>query len=68
MGLVYSVESRRLKRYERALPKEFDLSVLVSEVDKAHLVGADPAAIETPPYGLTSVAVVEFVTEDNSYH
>lgn len=44
MGLVYSVESRRLKRYERALLKEFDLSVLVSEVDKAHLVGADTEA------------------------
>lgn len=37
---VYRLESARLLSYERKIVEAFDLSVLVSETDKAHLVGA----------------------------
>ena len=37
-ALIFRIESLRLLPYEKALIKEFDLSVLVSEVDKNHLV------------------------------
>lgn len=38
---VYRLESRRLLAYERRIVEMFDLSVLVSETDKVHLVGAE---------------------------
>ncbi len=41
---IYSVEQRRLLAAERALPDGFDASFLVSEVDRRHLFGPDPAA------------------------
>ena len=37
---IYRLESRRLLAYERRIVDAFDLSVLVSETDKAYLVGA----------------------------
>lgn len=37
---IYRLESRRLLAYERRIVDAFDLSVLVSEIDKVHLVGA----------------------------
>lgn len=37
---VYRIEASRLLAYEREIVEAFDLSVLVSETDKAHLVGA----------------------------
>jgi glycosyltransferase involved in cell wall biosynthesis len=38
---VYRLEATRLLTYERQIVEDFDLSVLVSETDKAHLVGAE---------------------------
>jgi glycosyltransferase involved in cell wall biosynthesis len=38
---VYRLEAKRLMAYERKIVDEFDLSVLVSETDKVHLVGTD---------------------------
>lgn len=38
---IYRLESRRLLAYERRIVESFDLSVLVSETDKVHLVGAE---------------------------
>jgi glycosyltransferase involved in cell wall biosynthesis len=42
-SLVYAFEARRLRRYERAVVKAFDLSVLVSDVDRRSLfpIGED---------------------------
>lgn len=37
---IYRLESRRLLAYERRIVDAFDLTVLVSETDKVHLVGA----------------------------
>ena len=37
-ALIYRIESLRLLPYEKALVEDFDLSVLVSEIDKSHLV------------------------------
>lgn len=37
-SLVYAVESRRLLAYERTIIGEFDRAVLVSEVDRNHLL------------------------------
>jgi glycosyltransferase involved in cell wall biosynthesis len=36
-SLVYSIEARRLYEYERSAAQAFDVSVLVSHVDRAHL-------------------------------
>lgn len=38
---IYRLEARRLLAYERRIVDAFDLSVLVSETDKVHLVGAE---------------------------
>ena len=38
---VYRLEATRLLAYERQIVEEFDLSVLVSETDKVHLVGTE---------------------------
>lgn len=38
---VYRLEATRLLAYERQIVEDFDLSVLVSETDKEHLVGTD---------------------------
>lgn len=38
---IYRLEARRLLAYERRIVDAFDLSVLVSESDKVHLVGAE---------------------------
>lgn len=37
---IYRLESRRLLTYERRIVDAFDMSVVVSETDKVHLVGA----------------------------
>lgn len=37
---IYRLEARRLLAYEKQVVESFDLSVLVSETDKIHLVGA----------------------------
>lgn len=38
---VYSLEHKRLKRYEQSIINNFDLSVLVSEVDRDYLISDD---------------------------
>jgi glycosyltransferase involved in cell wall biosynthesis len=38
---VYSLEAKRLIAYERRIVEDFDLSILVSEIDKEYLVGID---------------------------
>lgn len=36
-NMVYSVEQSRLKKYEKKIAKDFDLSVFVSQIDKDYL-------------------------------
>lgn len=38
---IYRIEADRLNVYERQIIELFDLSILVSEIDKTYLVGAD---------------------------
>jgi len=40
---IYSVEQPRLAPYERSIAADFDVSFLVSDVDRTHLFGDDPA-------------------------
>ncbi|QYE35957.1 glycosyltransferase [Polymorphobacter sp. PAMC 29334] len=44
--LIYMVEQSRLERYERAIADKFDLSVLVSEIDRKFLFGDSPGRLE----------------------
>lgn len=37
-SLIYAIEARRLLAYERQVIREFDRAVLVSDVDRAHLL------------------------------
>jgi glycosyltransferase involved in cell wall biosynthesis len=38
-AFIYRIELSRLKRYEKSIVKDFNLSVLISEVDKRYLFG-----------------------------
>lgn len=37
MSMIYRIDARRLKRYEKSIIADFDVSVVVSDVDKAFL-------------------------------
>lgn len=62
-NFIYSMEYKRLKHYERRLAKEFDLSILVSAVDKDYLfddaelvkqkvlVCSNGVSLDSLPYG-----------------
>ncbi|XKE47231.1 glycosyltransferase family 4 protein [Halomonas organivorans] len=45
-ALVYKIEQKRLKRYEQKIAAEFDLSVLVSQVDKDYLFSPSSATAQ----------------------
>jgi glycosyltransferase involved in cell wall biosynthesis len=38
MSMIYRIDARRLKNYEKSIIADFDISVVVSDVDKAFLV------------------------------